>query len=249
MVSESPGALVSRYSVGGLGPIYLVFSIAVLVAALLFASQIYFNDSSEGDVALAVLSGILAFLGAFMMLRWRKYRNASVRIYEDGFVCFMNGRKRSYGWDEVKSVIEVDSRIQRHAMIRRLDLRIKLKNGAKCHMSRQVFPDMDKMADDLQSHMAKYYVPKVIKEITSGKKANFGAFKLDSDGVSRWYKHLPWQEIAGVSRYRAIIFINKINKSSRWASAYIFRVPNYYILMGVINEMASRREPGKGIRD
>jgi hypothetical protein len=239
--------------------ITIVFGVLLLGASVIGflggAFVTYSNYTKMGPLSLnnqlqnillptVIVTGIL-FLGALATL-WSAYTNwrKAAVVYQDGFGYSDHKGVRTLRWDQITGMTSAVTKHYRNGIYTGTTHLYTLwdKNGAKL-----VLNDSLPKVEELSNHIRQGTFPHLYKAAAdaynAGQKVQFGPVGISkAEGITIQKKSYKWDEVGQVKVEQGYLKVEK--KGGGWfsgASMMIAAIPNYEVLLSIINQVVGVR--------
>jgi hypothetical protein len=206
--------------------------------------------------ALIVLT-LLPLVGAAILLAalcglisTYSHRNTRVVVHEHGFVHFGRDKIRVIRWEQIAYV--------RHSVTERATTTkpkfdgttstttsfhhrysIQCFDKTKLELN-ETFPRLRSLGETIETESARYLLPAVQKALYARQSVNFGALKVDRQGLTMDKERmLAWQELQEiiVDEHHGHVIIKKRGAWQDWASFALDQIPNAVVLHALVKSI------------
>jgi hypothetical protein len=231
------GAPVGEYG-GSKASIFLIIcGVALLALGLFFAVAIPMLSNDTSGLGIDLFVGAVFIAGAVYSF-WAvfSWRGAHAQLFERGFVISRAGKTLAARWDDVASVTQNIVRIRYNfiPVWTSYKYTVALNNGDSALINNG-FSKVGRLGENVQRLSANTLLPRAIAAYNSGATLPFGKLSMSQAGISNGQETLPWSDLERVTFVNGGALVMRKGKRIRWASEHIRKIPNLYVMTGLVN--------------
>ncbi|HLF91491.1 MAG TPA: DUF6585 family protein [Anaerolineales bacterium] len=186
------------------------------------------------------VTGILFLIGIAGL--WSAFNNwqKAVVTYQDGLGYSDNKGVRTLRWDQVAGMTSAVTKHYRNGIYTGTTHLYTLwdRDGKKLVLN-DVFPKVEDLANIIRQGTFPHLYKAAADNYNAGKTVQFGPVTIGKmDGITVQKKSYKWEEVEQVSLHQGFLKVAK--KGGGWfsgANAAIAAIPNYEVLISIINQV------------
>ena len=233
------GALIGEYRGSKASIFLIVCGVALLALGIFFAAVTPGLSSAQGDSSGSIseaLVGVLFIAGALYSF-WTvfSWRGARAQLFERGFTLARAGKTMAAHWDDIASVTQYVIRIRYNfiPVWTSHQYTVALNNGESFRINNG-FGKVGKLGEAVQRMSANALLPRAIAAYHSGAVLPFGTLSVSQAGISNGQETLPWSDLSQLTFTNGALLVMRKGKRLRWTSAPVRKIPNVYVLTGLV---------------
>jgi hypothetical protein len=203
----------------------------------------------SGESAALVLSVMLA-LGTivFLSLAFRGGRerrlaqSSSYYVFREGFIVRHGEANDVIPWDTVTTVWQAAyRRVVNGVPFSYFVYTLQRADGRTLKFTWRTAP-MQQLGAMLVREVTYRRLPEALRALHSGETLFFGKFSLTLGGLTYYQATAPWNEVGKVEVSNGSVLIHRTGKRLAWANEEVARIPNYAVLMTLLERLARVNE-------
>jgi hypothetical protein len=203
IVYRGVGVVRQKGRTGGFGPMRRYSSaktrasglaalfLAGIVSCVLIMSISYQMDYGIAWVGCSALLLVAALIWLGMTLR---HFNDQVVVYPDRITITQGASTHEFLWDDVVRVWRVGTNSDL-PLIGSLTYILEDRNGQQARINHQYIENISELSSIITHQTTQRLLPLAVEALKNGEAVDFGAVKLNRDGVVSAEKQVPWAEI------------------------------------------------------
>lgn len=242
-VSEHRPTGASRWVGVVLGGLSLLGAgLSVLFAGLGVLEQLSRRRPDFAGALVGPASGLvvcLALAALFFWIAWRNWRRAAA-LFQDGLACYDRKGLKLARWDEIDTVYQhiVKQYVNGVHTGTFHTYRVNLRDGTKLVLDNRM-RDVESLGTAVVRGSTRALLPRYVAALEAGQRLDFGPLGLDRQGLYAGSKSLSWQEIKAVKLEQGILSVAKEGKWLSWSRATVPQIPNFYVLMTLLERFTT----------
>jgi hypothetical protein len=185
----------------------------------------------------------LAFLYASIMLPVHavRARRLRVQVRRDGLVEVRGGDSRAFRWDEITTVRDHRSLLQRDLIT------FCTRPWVECTFG-SIFPPFYELRDVIRQETKRHLLPAAVKAYEVGETVDFGRLQCSRSGITIGTKTLAWGHVAGlrVTEDRRLL-IDQVGRSQPWGWGSVSLLFNVHVLLALAEHARATCQPLPGV--
>lgn len=251
LFSQHPAAVSQKWGLIFWGAVFISLGpIAYLGLGNLLAQPYMQQETSYGTPFITFLPLIISIgmplLGIFFWyLAWRNWPLAA-NVYENGIELVNRKGSRKILWQDVENLTQ---HVVHHYYLiipvgKSYSSTIQL-HGGEIILFDNRYSKLKQLGQTLQERLAAIQLPESMDEIEAGNSLEFGALKLDREGIYHWDKRLTWNDVGKVNLKNTSLSITKKgSKFGNWANLGLDEVPNATLFCAIAQKLTANGQIG-----
>ncbi|GCE10672.1 DUF6585 family protein [Tengunoibacter tsumagoiensis] len=222
-----------------------IFALILTIGFLWLGYGSATDPASDGSsiVAFEIIAALFFLMGLYMLLYPLIYRSWHMYICTEGFVSLRWGKVQAYRWDQIAAIWVAVTKFYRYGIKTNTTYRytVQGKDGTKIKFT-NTYTSIEQLGNTLVEKSTQALLPSAIASFNAGQTLGFGSLNVNQQGImSNRGDLLPWGQIAQAKVESGSLIIKKQGKMLSWASATVASVPNFYVLLAVIDYARSNQ--------
>jgi hypothetical protein len=195
-----------------------------------------------GVFLLVVLFGLYFLYLAYMTPNLNK-RQAEKRLhfFENGFVVAdANGPVHAFRWDTLTLYQAITVRYAYGVRVAtNYEYRLIKPDRSEVKLT-EFYEKPDEWGSLIQQQITRVQLPMSLARLQRREDLDFGPIVVNAGGITQGRKSMTWAEVQEIKVESGILHIRKAGKWLNWSGPAFQRIPNAYLLIGVVRTMISQ---------
>ncbi|GCE26469.1 hypothetical protein KDA_19530 [Dictyobacter alpinus] len=205
----------------------IILDIAVLIGLLMATGYISFY------LLIVPVLVLIWAIRAFQHAGWHIY------VFSDGYIHVRGSQIDVFRWDLIQAVYvhlaHSRSGVKVTLQVRRGD-GVLLKYGSAIR-------GVNELCTTIQESVTRAQLPRVIDAFNSGAQIPFGRLNISQQGINDGRQVIPWEQINGIEVQQDRVAIRQNGRIQKLKSIKAAELPNFNLLMSLVNYVVNRRYP------
>ncbi len=213
---------------------------ALLVGAFWLGRPLVLSEPLFAILFTAMVAGfVLLATGFWFVATAARSKSFKFVVFEQGFHCETLKRVEWGRWDTISTV-----RMKSWSSVggRRFLCQLRLQNGSELKFVNNTidFPGIAHLCDRIQLELTSRQLPQALETFEQGETLRFGLIKVDSAGITKGKRFLPWKLVRNMQLEKGAIVITSDNGPIHWPDATPYTVPNIFVLLSLVEQVVPR---------